>query len=207
MEQYRILIWNAEDPAVKAVIEPFGYNSAKIEEGKALFNEVEALAETQRKEYAGQYTVSTGFIEKQEEARSNLNTLRKFAKFIFKTNNEAYNTLNLRSRLPLGFADWLQAARYFYERLQEHPEWVTALVPFGIQKNVAGKSLELLSELKSLQEQRQRETGDAQRATQARNEKHEELQAWYGNLRDLVKILFEDADAQYLEKLGILVRS
>jgi len=118
MEQYRILIWNAEDPAIKAMIEPFGYNSAKIDEGKTLFNEVEELAKTQRKEYAEQYTVSTEFIEKQEEARDNLNTLRKFAKFIFKTNNEAYNTLNLGSKLPLGFSDWLQAARYFYERLK-----------------------------------------------------------------------------------------
>ena len=207
MEQYRILIWNAEDPAIKTMIEPFGYNSAKIEEGKTLFNEVEALAETQRKEYAEQYTVSTEFIEKQEEARNNLNTLRKFAKFIFKNNNEAFNTLNLGSKLPLGFSDWLQAARYFYERLQEHPEWTTDLAPFGVNNDISVSNLQLLAELKRLQEKRQRETGDAQQATQLRNEKHEELKAWYGNLRNLVKILFEDADAQYLEKLGILVRS
>ena len=58
-----------------------------------------------------------------------------------------------------------------------------------------------------LQELRKRETGDAQLATQAKNEKHEELKIWCATLRDLVKILFDDDDAQYLEKLGIITRN
>lgn len=64
-----------------------------------------------------------------------------------------------------------------------------------------------LDELKTLQELRHRETGDAQQATQARDAKFDELNAWCSELKQLVKLLFEDADTQYLEKLGIIVKS
>ncbi len=64
-----------------------------------------------------------------------------------------------------------------------------------------------LDELKTLQELRHRETGDAQRATQARDAKFDELNAWCSELKQLVKLLFEDEDTQYLEKLGIIVKS
>lgn len=207
MENYRILIWNAEDPIIKTKIEPFGYTTEKLEEGKNLFGEVEALAETQRVEYAEQYTVSTLFIEKRQEAEDKINAIRKFAKYAFKKLPVAFNTLNLATSLPISFPDWLHAAKYFYERLQEHPEWVTPLASFGITPENVTENLVAIGELKTLQEDRQRETGDAQRSTKARNAKFEELKDWYINLRDLAKILFEDADAQYLEKLGILVRS
>lgn len=207
MENSRILIWNSEDPAIKTLIEPFGYTTQKLDEGKALFTEVEALAENQRKEYAEQYTVSTRFIEKRQDAETQLINLRKFSKFIFRKNPEAYNTLGLGSALPTNFADWLQAARYYYERLLEHPEWITILAPFKVTSAMIETNHATLSELKTLQELRQRETGDAQRATKERDAKFEELNAWCSELRQLAKLLFEDADAQYLEKLGIMVRS
>ena len=207
MEDYRILIWNAEDPIIKTKIEPFGYTTEKLGEGKSLFGEVETLAETQRIEYAEQYTASTLFIEKRQDAEDKISAIRKFAKYAFRQLPEALNTLNLATRLPLSFPDWLHAAKYFYERLQEHPEWITTLAPFGITPENVSENLAATSELKTLQEERQRETGDAQRATKERNSKFDDLKNWYSELRDLTKILFEDEDAQYLEKLGILVRS
>ena len=207
MEQYRILIWNAEDPAIKVKIDPFGYTSEKINEGKMLFEEVEALAEKQQKEYAEQYIVSTEFIEKKEDAMQTLNKLRKFARLIFRNDNSAFKTLNLDASLPLNFADWLQTARHFYEELQGNNELITALNPLNVTNESVSANLTLLDGLKSLQEQRKRETGDAQEATQERNEKFEQLKEWYTNLRELVKVLFEEENAQYLEKLGILVRS
>lgn len=207
MENYRILIWNAEDPIIKNLIEPFGYTTEKLDEGKSLFGEVETLAETQRVEYAQQYTASTLFIEKRQEAEDNIHAIRKFAKYAFRKLPEANNTLNLSAPMPRSFPDWLHAAKYFYERLQEHPEWVAPLAPFGITAENVTENLAAMGELKTLQENRQRETGDAQRSTKARNAKFYNLQTWYSELRDLAKILFEDADAQYLEKLGILVRS
>lgn len=79
--------------------------------------------------------------------------------------------------------------------------------PFNVTAEGIGANLTRLDELKSLQEQRKRETGDAQKATQERNEKFDQLKDWCSTLRELVKILFEEENAQYLEKLGILVRS
>ena len=207
MQDSRILIWNTEDPAVKAMIEPFGYTTEKIEEGKLLFSAVETLAENQQKEYAEQYTVSTEFIEKRTDAETELHTLRKFSKFIFKNNVDAYNTLALKSSVPTNFANWLQVARYYYERLLEHPEWIAILAPFKVTTETIEANHATLAELKTLQELRLRETGDAQRATKARDAKFDELNAWCSELKQLVKLLFDDKDTQYLEKLGIIVKS
>ena len=151
--------------------------------------------------------MSTQFIEKRTSAETDLHTLRKFSKFIFKNNVDAINTLALNSPLPTNFADWLQAARYYYERLIEHPEWIAILAPFKVTPEIIEENHMVLAELKTLQELRHRETGDAQRATQTRNIKFDELNAWCSELKQLAKLLFEDADAQYLEKLGIVVKS
>ena len=67
-------------------------------------------------------------------------------------------------------------------------------------------NLALLEELKTLQELRMRETGDAQRATKAGDTKHAELKVWHAKLRELVRLLFQDDDAQYLEKLGLIIK-
>jgi predicted DNA-binding protein with PD1-like motif len=207
MEDYRILIWNAEDPTIKAKIEPFGYTTVKLDEGKALYGEVQTLAETQRVEYAEQYTSSTLFIENRQLAEDELHKWRKFSKYAFREIPEAFNVLKLSGEMPRNFADWQQSAKYFYERLQEHPDWITSLELFGLTAEIVTQNIVAISELNTMQENRQRETGDAQRATLARNAKFDELKEWYIKLRDLAKLLFEDEDAQYLEKLGILVRS
>lgn len=207
MEDYRILIWNAEDPIIKTRIEPFGYTTEKIEEGKALFGEVETLAENQRKQYGEQYTVSTQFIEKREEAEEIIYSLRKYGRFAFRNIPDADKILNLSKKMPQAFPDWLNTAKYFYERLLERQDWIATLAPFGVSPEDITNNLAALSELKDLQEERQRETGDAQRSTKIRDAKFDELKDWYVDLRNLSKVIFEDADAQYLEKLGILVRS
>ena len=202
-----MLIWNAEDPAIKTVIEPFGYTSEKLDEGKSLFAEVETLAENQRVEYAEQYNATSLFVEKRQEAEDKINAMRKFTKFALRNIPEANNILKFSKALPRAFSDWQLAVKYFYERLQEHPDWITLLSPFGITAENITQNLADIEVLKTLQESQQRETGDAQRATLARNAKFDDLHVWYSDLRELARILFEDADAQYLEKLGITVKS
>lgn len=202
-----MLIWNAEDPAIKTMIEPFGYTTEKLDEGKSLFAEVETLAENQRMEYAEQYNATSLFVEKRQEAEDKINAMRKFVKFALRNIPEASNILLYSNVLPTSFSDWQQTIKSFYERLTEHPDWITLLAPFGVTAEIITQNLADIEVLKTLQETRQRETGDAQRATQQRNAKFEDLQVWYGDLRELAKILFVGADAQYLEKLGIIVKS
>lgn len=202
-----MLIWNAEDPAIKTMIEPFGYTTEKLDEGKSLFAEVETLAETQRKEYAEQYNATSLFVEKRQEAEDKVNAMRKYTKFALRNISEANNILIHTKTLPKAFADWQQTIKSYYERLIEHPDWISLLAPFGITAEIITDNIVAIAELKNLQETQQRETGDAQRATQERNAKFADLQVWYGDLRELAKILFVDADAQYLEKLGITTKS
>lgn len=206
MEDYRILIWNAEDPIIKSKIEPFGYTTEKINEGKSLYEEVVVLAGNQRKEYSEQYSVSSQFIEKRQEAENKFISFRKYARFAFRNIPEADTILNLSKRIPTSFPEWLHSTMYFYERLIEKQDWITSLAPFGVQPEDITNNLANLSELKDLQELRQRETGDAQRSTKVRNAKFDELKHWYSELRDLTKVILVGEDSQYLEKLGILVR-
>lgn len=207
MEDYRILIWNAEDPIIKTKIEPFGYTTEKLDEGKSLYEEVETLAEAQRVEYAELYTSSTLFIEKRHQAEDKLISMRKFSKYTFRKNPEAIKILKLNNQLPVNFSDWQETTKYFYQSLQQHPHWITLLAAFEVTADNITQYLTEINDLKTMQEVRQRETGDAQRSTLVRNAKFEELKIWYIDLRDLSKILFKDADAQYLEKLGIMIRT
>jgi hypothetical protein len=207
MGKYRMLIWNAEDPIIKAKIETFGYTTEKIDEGKSLFAEVEVLAETQRREYAQQYKATSLLANKRQEAEDKIASLRQFAKFSLRNTPEASDILLFSVALPTTFPDWQQSVKSFYERLLEHPNWISLMTPFGITADIITQNIVAIAELKTLQEIRQREIGDAQKATLERNKKFDELKVWHNDLRDLVKILFQNSEAQYLEKLGILVRS
>ena len=207
MEQYRILIWNSsEDEIIRTRIEPYGYNEEKLTQGKNLFNEVSQLAQTQEQEHAEQYAATQAFHEKWLNSEEETKDLQKICRYVFKNNYEAFEKLKLNAKRERKYADWWQQSRSFYDVLLNNPSFITELSAFAYTTETIQQQRDLLDEINNLRVVREQEKGDAQQATKNRDAKFEELKDWCEDSRDLVKLVFKN-DPQYLEKLGILVRS
>lgn len=208
LERCRIKIWNAaEDKVISTRIEPFGYTSERMNGLKALYTETETLFAKQKQEASEWKNASDAFTEAKEIARDNFRIIRNKLKFFYPSTSAVAASLELYRDDFSRYSDFVTGAKYFYKTLLTNPEVVARMLPFGYTEESITAQAEQVNSLDGLKEVRERESGDAQFVTQERNAKLDELEEACNELTRLAKLIFEDNEAQYLEKLGILVRS
>ena len=84
---------------------------------------------------------------------------------------------------------------------------LTKLLPFGETTESISQLKGDLSVLDVLKENREKESGDAQYSTKESNSKVDALHEAVAEIKRLARLIFLDDETQYLEKLGIMVRS
>ncbi len=207
MESHRILIWNAsDDPLIQPRIQLYGYTIEKLDEGKTLWTQTDAQDKKQNNELAEQRVATDNFNLTWHEAEENLKRLKRMGRVAFEGNNLAWDQLSLNTLNLSRFEDWLLNATSVYENLAGHPEWITTLLGFNYTPEKITTEQTKVAEVKTLQQEQRRETGDAQQATKDKWELYNQLKNYCNKLRDIARIEFEN-DPQLLEKLGIFVRS
>jgi hypothetical protein len=174
---------------------------------KNLYNETEALFAKQKQETGEWRNTSDAFSNAKEKALTDFKSLRNKLKFFYPSTSSEATKLELYRDDFSRYADFVRGAKYFYQTLLKSSEVVSRLLPFGYTEESITALAEEVNSLDELKEARERESGDAQVATQERNSKLDELEEACNELTRLAKLIFEDNEAQYLEKLGILVRS
>lgn len=208
MEDCRIKIWNASgDEIISTRLEPFGYTAEKWEEAKALYNTAKAAINENEKEHSEWRNASNAFSAAKKQTRKDFIKIRQYLKFYYPADSSGANLLNLYSDNFSRYADFVQSATAFYAQLLAFDEALTKLTPFGYSKKSIQQLADDVDQLNVLKENREKESGDAQFATKQRNEKIDQLDDFCNELTRLCKLVFQDDEAQYLEKLGIIVRS
>lgn len=207
LENYRILIWNANaDEIIFPRLAPYTYNAEKMDAGKALWTDTDALGKKQTKEQNEQYAATEKFNDALDLAQQKLKKAKKLARIAFEDNSAAWKQLNLNTLGLTRFEDWLDDSEKFYANLLANNDWMALMGTYSYTPEIVSADQQETISLKSLQEAKQLETGDAQQATNEKWEKFNELKKWCSHLSEIAKIEFE-SDPQILEKLGILVRS
>ena len=208
MQDFRVLIWNtADDPVISARIEPLAYSTEILDSTKALLAFVEQLDEKQQKEYAEQRAKTTELNVKTQKVDDAYRRLRQYCKFAFEDDPVKWNELQLGNPVPDAFPQWHAHLSHFYNLFLADPNTATPILPFGYTVESITAQKDALMELKTIQQEREREVGDAQRATKERDAKFEELSIFCKKLSRLLRLLFIGDDALYLEKVGLLARS
>jgi predicted nucleic acid-binding Zn-ribbon protein len=208
MEAFRILIWNAsEDEIIKVRLEPFQYNQQRMDALKVLFNDTLGLIDKRKKEKGDWQIASESFNKAKQSVTSEFRKIRNKLKFYYSSTSAVAQTLELYRDNISKYADFVVAAKYFYSKLLLSDEAIDKLIPFGYSREIIAAQADEVNGLDRLKEARERESGDAQYATKERNAKMDELEDACNELTRLAKLVFEDDEAQYLEKLGIIARS
>ncbi|MFC2151241.1 hypothetical protein ACFLSE_01825 [Bacteroidota bacterium] len=81
LEQQRVLIFNSRKPKITPLLEPLGVDSAYLDNGEALYNEVIQLSEIQKKEQQEE-SLMIIFKKQKVSAKKNINVIAKLLKWL-----------------------------------------------------------------------------------------------------------------------------
>jgi hypothetical protein len=127
----------------------------------------------------------------------------KLARIGLKGDRGAAESLQLSEDRKNSISGWLKQADAFYANAPESPKVLEALAEFGITKQKLKAAAKLVEDVQTKHNIQLKEKGEAQTATQLRDEALDALQEWMGDFISVARIALED-QPQYLEMLGVV---
>jgi hypothetical protein len=193
------------DQKILNAVTPLGYGPEKLTEGQSLLNEATVLVETQKREYGEVDAAQQVFEDQRTNAHKVYMAVLAISKIAFKGDVQAISTLDLTGRRASTFSGWLNQTRSFYRAILANEAWKTELAKYGQTEAMLTGELAMIDAVATASENKKKEMGDAQNATQERDEKLEELAEWVSDYEVIARIALADKP-QLLEKLGIVVK-
>ncbi|MFK8280974.1 MULTISPECIES: hypothetical protein [Capnocytophaga] len=191
---------------LKTELAEYGYDDAKIAEGKALYDEARKTFDANIKETREETSASLAFQEKYQNVQKKYSTHRKKARIVFEDNEEALRQLKLKGSAARAIAAAMEEMRAFYQLLDTTPNLLTPLKQLKINEEDVKNQLQELPEVEKAYATYLQEKGESQQATRDKNKAFEALDKWVSKFHKVAKIALEDRP-QLLEALGKFVRS
>ncbi|MFO8010266.1 MAG: hypothetical protein R6U89_05565 [Dehalococcoidia bacterium] len=189
------------DPDIQAALAPYGYDEARLQEGKDLFSEGRELAVKQQSEYGQQYGSTESLYNSWEEANKSYMNCLKVARIALRDYTAAEAALMLSGDRKNSFSGWHEQAQTFYGNLLGTPEYLEEMARFGYtQESICAEASLVQAVIEANLEQEARK-GLAQDATRSRDDKMDELDQWMSDFKTIA-IMALEPDSQTLEKLG-----
>ncbi len=207
MESRRQLIFNAStDDEIKALVEPYAYTEAKIEQGKTIYNTADSAVEQQKRDYARQFEAKSIFDAAFDEAEDEYIELITLVRLALDGDPVKLKVLGLDGKLPQNFGGWLRRVNRFYNNSIDNPELLPLVAEYGVtnEKLIAGQGLAKKTE--TANDNHDKAKGTAQQSTVDRNEAIEVLDKWTHAFKKVCRLALKNRP-QLLERLGIVVLS
>ena len=206
LEQQRVLIFNSRKPEIAPLLETLGVNSAYLDNGEALYNDVIQLSENQKKEQQEESLAYDNFYETKGDCEEKYKRNRKIIKMASRSDKNLQNRIKMYVPKERAIEEWLKQTIEFYNLVLNESDFLNSLSKFGITSEKLTKDKEEIESLKSFRNEAMSEKGQAQEATRLRNTKMDKLEDYCYELKTLATIALEE-QSQLLEELGIIVRS
>lgn len=189
--------------AIKTVLAEFGYDEAKLNEGLALCATATDLHQKQKKEYGDQFAATDGLHIARATANKPYMRHVKLARVALKKDRGAYESLQLSGGRKTSNSGWLQQAKTFYANALSSPEILEKLTPLSMNEQVLQTAQQQVIDVEGKYNSQLKEKGEAQAATQVRDDAFEVLQEWMHDFMTIARIALED-QTQLLEVLGVV---
>ncbi len=203
--QFSILIANAtRHPKVKQKMEQYGYTATRIQEGQNLIDQLTLLQHEKESCY------SQGNALKQQ-LKNDVKALKALyiehltiARFAFRGNAYMEAQLQLKGSRKKDWAGWTAQILSYYSRVEA--EGMAAMKKHGAKAEEMAQGKAMAEALTAIYQQKKSNAGDAQSATQKRDDVFKALNRWAGNFKKVARIALQD-DPQLLEALGMVIPS
>ncbi|WP_109830826.1 hypothetical protein [Reichenbachiella versicolor] len=192
-----------QTPGIAEPLAEFGYDNDRLIEGQAKYLKAADLQTKQIKEYGEQYSATDALNQSRDLAGKLYMTHLKIARVALKGQRGVMESLQMIGRREKSLSGWLREAKAFYKNALAIPEVVPAMSRFSITAEKLQDGLDKISDVESKYNAQLKEKGEAQTATQLRDEAFDDLQEWMGDFLEISKIALEEQE-QYLEILGVV---
>ncbi len=192
------------NPAILNTVTLFGYDQARLEAARALFDEVTALVAAQKLEYGEQYEATATLQAAWEAADLVYKKALKIGRVVFKGNEKARNALGLSGGRKKSISGWISQAAMFYTNLLGTPDLLAAMAPYSYDQAKLEAEAALVQAVIAANAAQKKERGEAQEATQSRDAKLDELDQWVSDYKAIAQVALDDSPQQ-LEQLGWVV--
>ena len=191
------------DTEILGLLSEFGYDEAKVNAGKELYNSANEKYQQQKTEYGEQYAASEELQTKWDAANSVYMKYVKVARIALQNDYGAYVKLGLEGIRKRTLSGWLVQTRQFYTNALGNAEIIAKLAGFGITEAKLQEGKNLTDEVEAANIAHKKEKGEAQQATLERDKALDTLEDWLSDFIAISRIALEDKP-QLLEKLGVV---
>ncbi|MGE5605701.1 MAG: hypothetical protein ACM3YE_08430 [Bacteroidota bacterium] len=203
----KTMIENAlSDDTVKTALANYGYDEARLQAGKALYDEALELDLAQKKETGEKVAATAEFNNLWAEADQQYMKTLKVARIVLKDLYKADQAAMLYGVRKQSFNGWQEQAVSFYANILNDPELLAAMARYGYPEEKLKEEYEMVKQVVAKNLRQKKEKGESEQATRIRDQKLDELADFVSDLRGIAKVALADIP-DYLEKLGILARS
>ena len=193
-------------PAILNAVSAFGYDLARLQAARTLYEEVMALVAAQKREYGEQYEATAVVQASWDSADLAYKRTLKVCRILLKGNTKAAGALNLSGSRKKSLSGWLEQSVNFYTNLLSMPDLSAALVEFGYDQAMLEAEAALVQAVVDANAAQDIERGEAQEATEARDAKLDELDEWVARYKQVAQLALEESPQQ-LEQLGWVVKA
>lgn len=198
----KVMLTNSLLPAVWSKLQNRGYTQAVIQQKIAELDALSALNQAQRKEYGEQYQSTANYNAAEELIHQDYEDHLSYARLVFENNKAAKTALGLKGKRYRSQAGYAAQGLLFYKNLLGNATWKADMAATGITSTELTAQQTAFQNLATLEAAQQKETGEAQGATAARDAAHEALKKWTRKYRAIAKIALRRYP-QLSEQIGI----
>lgn len=184
----------------------FGYDAAKISEGKAVLAATQQAYNFNKQEDQESVAARVAFNKIFDQVWDTFKLNYKKAQVVFRNDEVVKSNLMLFGSMPRQYAKQMEKMSLFYERIQADPAIQSKLATLATSAEDITAAVAALAEAKAARNTYQNEIGESQNATKVKNAAFEAIENWMDDFYAVAKIAMED-QPQLLESLGVFVRS
>ena len=207
LEQYRVAFENtASQPQISATMAEYGYDSATMAIGKALYDETRLSFDSNKKETDEEAAAYATFAAKEDQLSKIYAEHRKKAKVVFRNDTVTADMLEISGSLPQAYIKWLEIVKKFYNVALADSNIQSWLSRLKVTPNDLTAAQALIPEVEAARATYLKEKGESQDATTKKDTAFAKLDDWMKEFYAVAKIAMED-NPQLLEALGKVVKA
>jgi hypothetical protein len=192
------------DPTVASAIAEYGYDDARMAEGKSLCDRATELHQKQFAEYGDKYEATDELHKAWREADEAYRTTFRIARIALREKKKAWSSMRLYNANKRSLLNWLSEVNTFYSNLLNDLELILEMERFAYTRERLLAEQALVDSVAEAKRMRDTEQGEAQYATMERDQVLAELGQWFDDFMEIVDIALAKTPQQ-MEKLGVVV--
>lgn len=203
LNSYKVTLTNAKLPALQPILSRRGYSIPVIDAALVQLAQVQQLNETQKTEYGEAYHATRVFNEHRNLLHDDYIEHVEVSRVVFKRDIEAQTALGLIGRRRKTQSEYIMQGLQFYRNAQSKEAFKTALAAKGISGTDLEQGQLAFEQLQQYMAAQQKENGEAQKATNDRDEALDAFEDWMSDFRKTARASLRRFP-QLMEQLGMI---